>query len=96
MGVIARLLVFGALVTRGARAALRARSAFDRYLAVGIVALVAVPAVFNLWVVTGLLPTKGLPLPLVSYGGSNIVAALAALGLLAGISRDGAPGREGA
>lgn len=89
-GVVVLLLLFGALILRGSRAALRTPVSFDRYLGVGIVALIAVPALFNLWVVTGLLPTKGLPLPLVSYGGSNVVTTLAALGLLAGISRDGA------
>ncbi len=93
-GVLLLLLLFGALILRGSRAALRAEASFDRYLGIGIVALIAVPALFNLWVVTGLLPTKGLPLPLVSYGGSNIVATLAALGLLAGISRDSRSGAE--
>lgn len=88
VGVLGLLAAFLLLIHRGARAALSAADPFDRYLAVGIVALIAIPAVFNLWVVTGLLPTKGLPLPLISYGGSNVVSTLAALGLLAGISRD--------
>lgn len=94
VGVLGLLAAFLLLVHRGARAALSAGSAFDRYLAVGIVALIAIPAVFNLWVVTGLLPTKGLPLPLISYGGSNVVSTLGALGLLAGISRHAAAGSD--
>lgn len=88
VGVVALLTGFLVLIVRGARAAILAADPFDRYLAAGLVALVAIPTIFNLWVVTGLLPTKGLPLPLISFGGSNVVATLAALGLLAGVSRD--------
>ena len=67
-----------------------ARTAFDSYLAVGCTALIGVPAVFNVCVATGLLPTKGLPLPLISSGGSNLVIALTALGLLLRVDREGA------
>ena len=80
---------FGVVLVRGIRAATRAPLGFDAYLAIGATALVVVPAVFNLLVATGLLPTKGLPLPFVSYGGSNLVATLAAVGLLLRIERDG-------
>ena len=61
---------------------------FDRYLAVGLTSAIGIPAVFNVCVVTGLLPTKGLPLPLVSYGGSNLIMTLGAVGMLLRIGAD--------
>ncbi|MBI3180219.1 MAG: putative lipid II flippase FtsW [Deltaproteobacteria bacterium] len=83
------LVAFALLAWRGVRAATRAATSFDAYLAVGLVALIGVPAVFNVCVATGLLPTKGLPLPFVSYGGSDLLANLMAVGLLLRIERDG-------
>ena len=88
VGVIILILAFVVLLGRSSRLAIVADDAFDRYLAIGITALVGVPAVFNMCVVTGLLPTKGLPLPLISYGGSNLLVTLAAMGLLMRIYRD--------
>ncbi len=91
LGLVGVLMVLGAfvlLVWRAGSIALNARDAFDRYLAIGITALIGIPAVFNTCVVTGLLPTKGLPLPLVSYGGSTLLVTLAAIGLLLRIHRD--------
>jgi cell division protein FtsW (lipid II flippase) len=82
--------VFALLVWRGARAALRARDAFGCYLGFGITAMFGLQAVVNLGVVLGALPTKGLPLPLVSFGGSTLVVDLFAMGILLNISR-GAP-----
>jgi len=89
IGVTVVLIAVGVLVWRGLRAATRATGSFDAYLAAGLTALIIVPSVFNMCVATGLLPTKGLPLPLVSYGGSNLVATLIAVGLLLRIHRDG-------
>jgi cell division protein FtsW len=89
VGVCAVLAAVAVLVWRGLRAAVRAANSFDAYLAAGLTALIVVPSVFNMCVATGLLPTKGLPLPLVSYGGSNLVATLAAVGLLLRVHRDG-------
>ncbi len=89
VGVVGLLLLFGVLIWRGLGATTRAATAFDAYLAIGVTALVGVPALFNVGVATGLLPTKGLPLPLVSYGGSNLVATLIAVGLLLRVLRDG-------
>jgi cell division protein FtsW len=88
IGVVVLVTAFGVLVMRGVKAAARSTGAFDAYLAIGATALVAVPAVFNLLVATGLLPTKGLPLPLISYGGSNLVATLLAIGLVLRVERD--------
>jgi len=59
---------------------------FGRFLAMGITILFAIEATFNMGVVTGLLPTKGLALPFLSYGGSSLIASLAAVGILLNIS----------
>ncbi len=89
IGVGVLLLAVGVLVWRGVRAATRAANTFDAYLAAGVSALIVVPSLFNMCVATGMLPTKGLPLPLVSYGGSNLVATLIAVGLVLRVHRDG-------
>jgi cell division protein FtsW len=87
VGLCAIALVFGVLVWRGARASLRARDAFGCYLGFGITAMFGLQAVVNLGVVLGALPTKGLPLPFVSFGGSTLVVDLFAMGILLNISR---------
>jgi cell division protein FtsW len=73
VGILAVLATFGILVWRGIRAAMRARDPYGCYLAFGITSLFGLQAVVNMCVVLGLLPTKGLPLPFVSYGGSALV-----------------------
>ena len=88
IGAVLLLLAFAVLSWRGIVIAMRALTPFDRFLALGMTCLIGVPAVFNTCVVTGLLPTKGLPLPFVSYGGSNVVAALAAIGFVLRVDRD--------
>jgi cell division protein FtsW len=93
VGSLLLLVAFGVLFARGIRAAMLARSRFDTYVAIGLTAVVAVPAVLNVGVATGMLPTTGLPLPLVSYGGSNLLATLAVIGLLLRIARDGDDGQ---
>jgi cell division protein FtsW len=87
-GVLTLLLALAVFVWRGLRLAIRAPVAFDGYLALGVTSLVGIPALFNVCVATGLLPTKGLPLPLLSYGGSNLVVTLLGIGLLWRIDRD--------
>ena len=81
-GVLLVLLCFGTLIVRGIALSIAAQTPFDRYLALGLTALVGVPAILNLCVATGLLPTKGLPLPFISYGGSNLLVTLMGMGLL--------------
>jgi cell division protein FtsW len=93
VGSLLLLVAFGVLFARGIRAAMLARSRFDTYVAIGLTAVVAVPAVLNVGVATGMLPTTGLPLPLVSYGGSNLLATLGVIGLLLRIARDGDDGQ---
>jgi cell division protein FtsW len=59
---------------------------FGRYLALGVTALVVVQAMINISVVLGLMPTKGIPLPLISSGGSSLLSTLASLGILMNVS----------
>jgi cell division protein FtsW len=86
VGVLAVLLAFTVLVWRGLRAAARARDVFGCYLAFGVTLLFGLQALVNMGVVLGLLPTKGLPLPLVSYGGTALVMSLFMAGVLTNIS----------
>jgi cell division protein FtsW len=85
-GLAVLMLLYGVFVWRGLKAAYRASDAFGCYLALGVSTLVGVQALVNLGVVTVLLPTKGLTLPFVSYGGSSLLTLLAATGLLLGVS----------
>lgn len=87
-GVAVLLLAFAAFLLCGMRLAISADDPFDRYLALGLTALIGIPAVLNLSVATGLLPTKGLPLPLISYGGSNLLVTLSGIGFLLRIDRE--------
>jgi cell division protein FtsW len=86
MGCIAVLALFGVLLWHGMAVARRSQNLFARYLAAGITGMVLLQAVMNVAVVVGFLPTKGLPLPFVSYGGSSLVVTLVSVGLLLGIS----------
>ena len=86
VGVLAVLLCFSLLVWRGLRASLRARDAYGCYLAFAITCLFGLQTIVNMCVVLGLLPTKGLPLPFVSYGGTALVMSLFMAGVLANIS----------
>jgi hypothetical protein len=89
LGLIGILLVIGAftvLIWRGLQASLRARDLFGSYLAFGITALFALQALANMAVVMGLLPTKGLALPFISYGGTSLIVSLFMAGVVANIS----------
>jgi cell division protein FtsW len=94
IGTAMIVLLFALFVVKGFQVANRARLPFGRYLGMGITLLIGIQAVVNAGVVTGLLPTKGLTLPFVSYGGSSLVACLLAVGILLNISRDRHGGRE--
>ena len=90
LGLIATLMVllaFTAIVICGIYIALRAPDAFGMLLASGITLLVGLQAAINIGVVTGALPNKGLPLPFISYGGSNLVSMLVCVGLLLSVAR---------
>lgn len=87
VGTFSILLCFLFLVWRGLKLATRVQDPFGQFLAVGITLMIGLAALINLAVVTGLVPTKGLPLPFVSYGGSSLVANLIGMGILLSISR---------
>lgn len=86
LGVAFVILAFAVLVWRGLRAATRARDLFGSYLAFGISTMFGLQALINIGVVLGSLPTKGLPLPFISYGGTSLVVSLFMAGVLANVS----------
>jgi cell division protein FtsW len=88
IGALAVLALFLIILWRGVRLALSSGDQFSRMLALGITLLVCVQGMINMAVVTGLLPTKGIALPLVSYGGSSLVITMGAMGVLLNISRE--------
>ena len=85
-GVLFVLGLFVVLIVRGLKAALKAPDLFGMYLALGITALIAVQSLINFGVVMGLLPTKGLPLPFISYGGTSLIIMAACVGILLNIA----------
>jgi cell division protein FtsW len=88
IGAIIIIAAFGVLLWRGLRVAARCSNDFGRLLAIGITVMVVGQALVNISVVIGLLPTKGIPLPLISYGGSSLVMTLFAIGILLNISQN--------
>jgi cell division protein FtsW len=91
VGVLALCLVYLAITARGVRAAFRAPDDYGAYLAFGISTMFGVQALVNLSVALAILPTKGLTLPFLSFGGSSLLVNAVAAGILLNISRQGAP-----
>jgi len=87
VGALGIVLLFAIFLWRGIRTALKTEDIFGRFLAVGITSMIVVQAFINISVVLGLMPTKGIPLPLVSYGGSSLLVTLACVGVLLNISK---------
>ena len=85
------LICFGVIAWRGLRASLLAPDRFGALLALGLTTMVALQALVNISVVVGLVPTKGIPLPFVSNGGSSLVINLMAMGILLNISQQASP-----
>ncbi|HEY4975480.1 MAG TPA: FtsW/RodA/SpoVE family cell cycle protein, partial [Steroidobacteraceae bacterium] len=81
------VILFSIFLYRGIRTALRTQDPFARFLATGITAMVVVQALINMSVVLGMMPTKGIPLPFVSYGGSSLFITLASVGILLNITQ---------
>jgi cell division protein FtsW len=88
IGALAVLALFFVILWRGTRIALSVPEMSGKLLALGITLLICFQGCINMAVVTGILPTKGIVLPLVSYGGSSLVITLAAAGVLLNISRE--------
>jgi cell division protein FtsW len=102
IGAVTVVLVFGFLLWRGLAVSRRAPDRFGQLLALGLTTMIIAQAFFNISVVLGLVPTKGIPLPFISSGGSALLFALAAVGILLNISGQeaetgatGATGRRG-
>jgi cell division protein FtsW len=96
LGLVATLLVIVAFVILtlcGIYIALHARDTFGTLLAIGITLLISLQAAINIGVVTSALPNKGLPLPFISYGGSNLLAMLTCVGILLSIARQAVPAK---
>ena len=91
LGLIGSLIVLGAIVVfmfAGIRISLRARTRFGRLVAIGITTWIGVQALINIGVTVGTLPTKGITLPFVSYGGSSLMMCMMSVGVLLSVARD--------
>lgn len=89
------MLLFAALVLRGYWIALHCRDRFGALLVVGFTTLIAVQVFLNIAVVSGILPTTGIPLPFFSYGGTALCVQLAEMGIILGVSRQMKPTKAG-
>jgi cell division protein FtsW len=87
LGALVVLFLFGLIAARGLRIAVRHPDPFASLLAFGITLVIVLSAVVNVGVVLGVLPTKGLPLPFLSYGGSALLGTMLGVGVLTGLSR---------
>ncbi len=88
IGAIAIVGLFVVLGYRGMRAAILSKDPFARFLAFGITATLLIQAFFNISVVLALVPTKGITLPFISYGGTSLFIMLASIGVLLNITRE--------
>src|SRR5258708_7757637 len=86
VGASVVLACFCVIAWRGLRTAMRAPDRFGAFLALGLTAMIVVQAFFNMSVVLGLLPTKGIPLPFVSFGGSSLLMSMIGMGILLNVS----------
>ena len=87
VGALAVVALFALFLWRGVRTALHTHDSFGHFLAAGITSMIVLQAFINISVVLGLMPTKGIPLPLVSYGGSSLFVTLACIGVLLNITK---------
>ena len=86
IGIMVAIILFALLIWRGIKIALKTEDTFGAHLAMGITSLIALQVIINMGVVLGLLPTKGLTLPFISYGGTSVVMNLVGVGILLNIS----------
>jgi len=87
IGVSVLLILFALVVVRGFKIALNAPELFGTYVAMAISCMLALQVIVNMGVVMALLPTKGLTLPFISYGGSSLIVSLTGVGILMNISK---------
>jgi cell division protein FtsW len=94
LGTTLVLVCFMVIAWRGLKISMEAPDRFGAFLAVGLTTMIAVQALFNISVVLGLVPTKGIPLPFVSAGGSSLLISLVGMGILLNVSQHSALRRE--
>lgn len=87
LGTVGVCILFIILIIQGIKVVRNAQDIFGYFLSLGIILLVALKATINIGVSTGLLPTKGLPLPFISYGGSSLIFDILGIGLLLNVAR---------
>ncbi len=87
-GSTAVIVGFLVILWRGARLFMLARDDFGKYLALGVTVSIVVQALINMSVVLDMAPTKGFPLPMISFGGSSLLSTLASLGMLLSVSEN--------
>ncbi len=88
VGTLGVIALFMAFLWYGSKIALKAKDLFGQLLAIGILLMIGLQALINIGVATGTIPTKGLPLPFISYGGTSLVCDMAAVGLLLNIAKN--------
>ena len=86
IGTLGLLLGFGLIFWRGIRTTVLVKDDFGRFLALGVTVVIVVQGLINISVVLGMMPTKGIPLPMISYGGSSLLSTLTLLGILMNVS----------
>ena len=89
LGAIFVFFLFAALAIYAARIAARAKDEFGQFLSIGIMILIVGQAIANLFMVGGMFPVVGIPLPFISYGGTSLIVTMAAVGILVNIGRLG-------
>ena len=94
MGIMGLIALYSVLIGCGLHIAAKAHDFFGAYLALGLTTMIGLQAVMNMGVVTGLLPPKGIPLPLVSYGGSSLIVTMCGIGMLLSIATHAPPQRQ--
>lgn len=88
IGTFSVILLFVLLLIEATKISLKARDSFARFLSFGLISSLAIEAIVNMGVVTSILPTKGLPFPFISYGGTSLVFNMAYVGIILNIGRD--------
>jgi cell division protein FtsW len=96
IGILAVIGLYGMIAYAGLRAAKAARDLYSKLLAAGVTSLILCQATLNFFAVMGMAPLTGVPLPFLSYGSSNLIVLLAAMGLLLNVAATGGRARRGA
>jgi cell division protein FtsW len=95
LGIVSVVALYGLIAYAGFRAAKQARDRYAKLLATGVTALILCQATLNMFAVMGLAPLTGIPLPLISYGNSNLIVVMAAMGLLLNVAATGGTAKRG-